>query len=92
MVYLVLEFRKEKHTFAKVEGGNVDFFLLNLFGVKGGPYVRLAYFFSKLINWLIVYRVIDDISQYVAIENLLTMLGYAIITLTACMRVYIYSS
>ena len=53
-------------------------------------YGRLAYvFFSKLINWLIVYRVIDDISQYVAIENLLIMLGYAIITLTSCMRVYI---
>jgi len=61
-------------------------------GVEDGHYGRLAYFFSfsKLINWLIVYRVIDDISQYVAIENLLTMLGYAIITLTACMRVSVY--
>jgi hypothetical protein len=26
MVYLVLEFREEKQTFAKVERGNVDFF------------------------------------------------------------------
>jgi hypothetical protein len=25
--YLVLEFREEKQTFAKVEGSNVDFFL-----------------------------------------------------------------
>jgi hypothetical protein len=65
----------------------VDFFLLNLLGSKVGPYGRLAYFFSKL-NWLIVYS-IDDISQYMAIENLLTMLGYAIITLTACMCLYI---
>jgi hypothetical protein len=55
-------------------------------GLKVGPYGRLAYlFFLSLIG----SSYIDDISQYVAIENLLTMLGYAIITLTACMRVYI---
>jgi len=30
VVYPVLEFREEKQTFAKVEGGNVDFFLLDL--------------------------------------------------------------
>ena len=28
MAYLVLEFREEKQTFAKIEGGNVDFFLI----------------------------------------------------------------
>jgi hypothetical protein len=28
VVYPVLEFREEKQTFTKVEGGNVDFFLL----------------------------------------------------------------
>ena len=27
MVYLILEFREEKQTFAKVKGGNVNFFL-----------------------------------------------------------------
>jgi hypothetical protein len=26
MIYLVLEFRKKKQTFAKIEKGNVDFF------------------------------------------------------------------
>jgi hypothetical protein len=29
VVYLVLEFREEKETFTKVEGGNIDFFLRN---------------------------------------------------------------
>ena len=81
---MVSEYTEKKHIFAKVEGDNVDFFPFKFVGVEGGSYGRLAYFFSKLINWLIVYRVIDDISQYVAIENLLTVLGYAIITLTAC--------
>ena len=30
VIYPVLEFREEKRTFTKVEGGNVDFFLLEI--------------------------------------------------------------
>ena len=51
LVYLVLEFIEEKQTFAKVGGGNVDFFLFLItyeFFLSNKTY---GIFFSLSVGW-----------------------------------------